>query len=86
MCIVTFEIRILCKKPSFLSNESKKLANSQPGDGTSVFQKTVSSSPGTKLPKVLMERHGQPLMESIRFVVTLEVKVLRVKNGLESKV
>jgi hypothetical protein len=46
----------------------------------------TSSNECTLHPKVLMERHGQPLMESIRFKVTLEVNVLRVKNGLESEV
>jgi hypothetical protein len=33
-----------------------------------------------------MERHGQPITESIRFKVTLKVNVLRVNNGLESEV
>jgi hypothetical protein len=46
----------------------------------------TSSKECTLHPKFLMERLGQPLMESISFEVTLEVNVLRVKNGLESEV
>jgi hypothetical protein len=47
--MVTCEIRFLCKRHFSGNIESKKLANSQPGDETSVFLNIVHSSLGTAI-------------------------------------
>jgi len=40
----------------------------------------------TSHPEIFKKRHGQPLTKSIRFKVTLEVNVSRVKKAFEPKI